>query len=230
MGSIPTLYVQMAERLSQDMDVTAFCSGRTRTTAQSNGISFVDVEPLVCSSSRVGYALECWTFARRAARVTAALRDQFDVVHVEGFASTWADLITVHAVRAAEVDHYFSAVEPHASFRRHLSPRVFRAQTAAVLAIERSLLGRSQAMFICPTSTVANDLVRHHGAAPENITVIPYGIDLARFSGLEEPSRKLREDMGTPRDSIVMLVVASDFARKGLDRANDTLARIRSDG
>jgi glycosyltransferase involved in cell wall biosynthesis len=228
-GSIPTLYVDMVDRLAQDVAVTAVCASRTRA-GSPNRVSFIDVEPLICSSSRLGYAVECWTFARRAARTTSAHRKLFDVVHVEGFASTWADLVTVHAVRAAEVDHYFREVEPHARVRRHLSARLFRPQTAAVLSIERRLLRRSQSMFICPTSAVAADLVKYHGVASDTITVIPYGIDLPRFSNDPAASSTLRHEVSTPQDRIVMLMVASDFERKGVDRAIDTLARVHVDG
>jgi glycosyltransferase involved in cell wall biosynthesis len=227
-GSIPSLYVDMVERLAKDVDVTAFCASSTREPS-GDGVSFVDVEPLVRSTSRLGYSLECWTFARRAARATAARRRQFDVVHVEGYASTWADLVTVHAVRAAEVDHYFSVIEPHARVRRHLSPRIFRPQTAAVLAIERRLLGHSRPLFICPTKGVERDLVRYHSVDADTITVIPYGIDVARFSNLGDGPSRRRLETATPRGRLVLLVVASQFKRKGVDVAIDTIARARSD-
>ena len=226
-GSIATLYVDMVERLARDADVSAVCTSSTR--ASSPSVSFVDVEPLVSSDSRLGYALECWTFAHRAGRTTDALRDRFDVVHVEGFASMWADLVTVHAVRAAEVEHYFSHVEPCATIRRHLSPRLFRPQTAAVLAIERKLLRSPQPLVICPSRQVRDDVERYHGVPRDDIAVIPYGIDVAQFSPRIGAGRQRRVLMSTPPDRLVILMVASDFLRKGVGRAIEMLARAQAD-
>lgn len=227
MGSIPTLYVDMAERLAKDAHVTAVCASSTREPGV--GVSFLDVEPVVCSSSRLGYALECWSFARRAGKITAALRDRFDVVHCEGFASTWADLVTVHAVRAAEVDHYFTAIEPRATIRRHVSPRVFQPQTAVVLSIERSLLSRTQPLVICPSERVRADVTDYHGIPRENVTVIPYGIEVSKFASAVAGARKRRREMATPEHRLVLLMIASDFRRKGVGRAIELLARARAD-
>ena len=190
---------------------------------------FLDVEPVTSSSSRLGYAVECWSFARRAAAATAANRHRFDVVHVEGFASTWADLVTVHAVRAAEVDHYFSEIEPRARIRRHLSPRMLRPQTTAVLAIEERLLGRGRPFAMCPSRAVRDDLIRYHGLAKDDIAVIPYGIDVTRFAPDPRAAAGLRRELATPDGRLVLLVVGAEFARKGVDRAIRALADARAD-
>lgn len=67
-GSIPSLYQRLAERLSYDLDLTLFCSvgGRERTDAP---LTFHDVDPLVVGSGRLRYAIECAIFAARACGV-----------------------------------------------------------------------------------------------------------------------------------------------------------------
>src|SRR5262245_10307678 len=101
-GSLESLYVRQAERLATDEDVTAFCSAVDRVPT-SEPIRFADVEPITLGRDRFRYAAQCASFARRATKVLARRRDEFDVVHVEGTAASTADLVTVHAVRPAEV-------------------------------------------------------------------------------------------------------------------------------
>src|SRR5262245_40191065 len=112
-GSIESIYVRQAERFAQDEDVTVFCSSADRT-ATTAPLRFVDVEPIVSGQDRFRYAAECASFARRATRSLRERRNEFDVVHVEGTAAHSADLVTVHAVRPAEIEHYFAKVEPRA--------------------------------------------------------------------------------------------------------------------
>ena len=208
-GSIPSLYVDMVERLAKDVDITAFCSSHTRETS-ADGVSFVDVEPVVHSSSRLGYALECWTFARRVARATDARRGQFDVVHVEGFASTWADLVTVHAVRAAEVDHYLVIERTLAS--ADISARESSALRRPRVRHRAPLLGRPRPCD-CPTKSVESDLVRYHGVARGRHRD-PLRDRPCPFQRIGDASRERRWKMATPQDRLVLLVVASEFARK----------------
>ena len=179
-GSIASLYARTAELLSQDVDLTSVCS--TRGRAQTDApIRFLDVEPALSGSGRITYAVECSSFARRATRAILSNPLRFDVVHSEGFACLWADVVTVHAVRRAEVKHYFDHVEPGARFRRHLGPRIFRPQVQVVLGIEKKLFGSPPPLVICPSARVKDDLARWHGVPGELVAVVPYGVDVAGF-------------------------------------------------
>ncbi len=175
-GSIPGIYVERAEQLSMVEDVTAICSAVTREPT-SAPLHFETAEPLAHGSGRFSYALECASFALRATRLLRRLRDRFDVVHVEGFAALEADLVTVHAVRPAEIEHYFDHVEPQARLRRRLTP-VLRPQTGVVLAVERRLFRPPYPLCLALTKAIAADLQRHYGVPAELIELMPYGIDL----------------------------------------------------
>src|SRR5579871_189682 len=133
-GSIPSVFVSRSERLAYDERVVAFCSEWSRIGTDAP-LRFRSVEPLVRGRGRLAYALETGTFAVRAGRTIRSLRQAFDVVHVVGFAAPEADLVTVNAVRPAEIEHYFTHIEPHAQVRRRLTP-LLRPQSAAVMAIE----------------------------------------------------------------------------------------------
>ena len=223
-GSIASLYARTAELLSQDVDLTSVCS--TRGRAQTDApIRFLDVEPALSGSGRITFAIECSSFARRATRAILGHPGPFDVVHSEGFACLWADVVSVHAVRRAEVKHYFDHVEPGARLRRHLSPRVFRPQVQVVLGIERKLFRSPAPLVICPSARVKDDLASCHGVPGELVEVVPYGVDVAGFRPDPGVRRRVRERMGAGDDTTVVLAVADDFERKGIARLIEALGR-----
>jgi glycosyltransferase involved in cell wall biosynthesis len=225
-GSIESLYLRNAERLAQDEDVTVFTSEAARA-ATSASLRFVPVEPAARGRGRWRYALECSSFARRAAKAVAQRRREFDVVHVEGFAAYDADMVTVHAVRAAEIEHYFARVEQQA-VRQRLGPLV-RPQAEVVMRIERRLFQRPFPPYcICPSEAVKHDLERWHNVPSDRIKVLPYGVETERFRRDPAAGARLRAELGTPPDRLVLLFVGSAFERKGLDVAVAGLARSRS--
>jgi hypothetical protein len=84
-GSIPSLYRRLAERLSADVDLTLFCSVRGRERSDAP-LTFHDVDALVEGSGRLRYAVECASFAARASRAVSRERARFDVVTTVGLA------------------------------------------------------------------------------------------------------------------------------------------------
>lgn len=226
-SSIPAAFVARSERLAHDEDVTAVCSrtGREETDAP---IAFETVEPLVRGRGRLSYACETGSFAVRARRALRRRRHEFDVVHSIGFATAEADLVTVNAVRPAEIAHYFDQVEPTARIRRRLTP-LLRPQSAVVLAIERRLFRSPAPYCITHSSAIADELARHYGVPRDAIEAIPVGVDARRFAGRPGGRAVMRARLQLPADAFVVLFVGDDFERKGLDRAIMMLARLRCD-
>ena len=226
-GSIPSLYRRLAERLSSDVELTLFCSSRGRETSDAP-LTFRDVDPVVSGSGRIRNAVECASFATRATRTAFRLRHAFDLVHSEGFATYRADLVTVHAVRSAELERYFTRIEPRATVRRVLSPYVFRPQAAVVLSIEKRLFASPAPLCIAPSLQIKQDLERTHGVPPELVEIIPYGIDAERLRFDREARARTRAAVGVPDDRLVVLFVGDSFLRKGLDTAIAGIAGSRS--
>jgi glycosyltransferase involved in cell wall biosynthesis len=226
-GSIPSVYVARSERLSRDEHVTAVCSERSRVETDAP-LAFETVEPLVRGRGRLKYALETGSFAARALRTVRRLRSQFDVVHGVGFATPEADLVTVNAVRPAEIAHYFDHVEPGARLRRHLNP-LLRPQSLVVLAIERRLFGRHAPYCITHSAAIADDLVRHYGVPRDAVEPIPVGVDTRRFAGRPGGRAATRARLQVAQDAFVACFVGDEFERKGLDRAIRAVGRMRHD-
>ncbi len=224
-GSIPSLYRRLAETLSHDVDLTLMCSRRGRATTDAP-LKFHDVEPLLAGDGRFRYAIECATFAARAASAARRTREAFDLVHSEGFALPRADLVTVHAVRAAEIERYFTQIESRATFRKRL-PNIVRPQAAVVLAIERRLFAHPAPLCIVPSAQIKRDLEHFHDVPSELVRVIPYGID-AEGLQFDEPERRARRaDFGVSDDTLVVLFVGDSFLRKGLATAIEGVAASR---
>jgi glycosyltransferase involved in cell wall biosynthesis len=227
-GSIPSLYFRDAQLLARDEDVTLVCATSTRE-ATLQPMRFEAVEPLVLGTGRLSYAAECLSFARRASRVITRLRDHVDVVHVEGTAATSADMVRVHAVRPAEIDHYFRVVAPRSPVRRRIAPFILRPQGGVVMSIERRLY-QSRPLCVVPSRAVKADLEFHYDVLPELIEVIPYGVDTKRIRFDAAGRAALRAELGVPATRFVSLVVATDFERKGVARAIDAFAASGVDG
>ena len=222
-GSIASFFRDRAERLAQDEDVVAICSARTREPTSAR-IEFVTVEPLVRSRRRFGYAVECASFALRASRRVQQLRSRLDVVHVVGFDALEADMVTVNAVRPAEVEHYFAHVEPQARARRRFAP-LLRPQTGLVELLERRLFSAPFPLCLTETRAVADDLVRHYAVPRELIEVIPAGVDAERFRFDPAGRARTRTELGVSEDAVAVLFVGDSFERKGLVRAIQAVAR-----
>ena len=224
LGSIHSLFKRDAERLTRDADVRVVCMSRKRAET-SAPISFVTVDPSFSGSDRVRYAVECASFARRADAAVRALHGSVDVVFSEGFATTEADLVRVHAVRLAETEHYFQQVEPTARLR-WVRTNIARPQIAVVRAIERRLFAK-RPLCVVPTRRLAAQLVDWHGVHPDLVTVVPYGLDTTRFSPDPGERARIRDELGVPPDRFVAVLVGSGFARKGVERAVRGLAASR---
>jgi UDP-glucose:(heptosyl)LPS alpha-1,3-glucosyltransferase len=226
-GSISRVFLDCAERLAEDEDVVAVCSSATRVPTDAP-LRFETVEPLVRGRGRFSYAAECASFGFRAARLLRRLRDQLDVVHVVGFAAPEADLVTVHAVRPAEVAHYFERLEPHARLRRRLTPWL-RPQTGVVEAIERRLFRPPFPFCLAETKTVVKDLMEYYGVPLDAIEVLSPAIDLEVFRDGAKARVKARAEHDVPADRLVVLFVGDEFERKGLARAIEAIAQVRVD-
>lgn len=227
-GSIPSLYRRSATLLSHDVELTLFCSRHGRAPGDAP-LTFHDVEPLLRGSGRFRYAIECASFAIRASRAVSKERAAFDVVHAEGFALLRADAVTVHAVRAAEIERYFRRIEPRATARRILSPYVFQPQAAVVLEIERRLFRCSTPPFcIAASEQIKRDLAHYHGVPPEVVEVVPYGVDTDRLKFDARARARHRAALGVQDEATVALFVGDSFLRKGLDTAIKAVAASRT--
>jgi len=150
----------------------------------------------------------------------------------------------VHAmlpVRQCDVYHPHAgmAVEVIAGGRRkYVGPiRQILAKTANRLnarrqefaAVERALLGSpNPPVVLCLSEYVKGLIGRHYALPPSKMATLFNATDLSRFDPTKRPQAggEVRERFHIPPDRIVALMIAQDFARKGLREAILALARI----
>lgn len=108
-----------------------------------------------------------------------------------------ARLVTVHDVFPSKV--------PELQSRRD--------RLVLTTALERRSVGRCS-HFVADSSSTRDDLVELFGVAPERITVVPLGIDHARFHPVDDPERlaAVRRAHGIPERFV--LYVGSLYSRK----------------
>jgi UDP-glucose:(heptosyl)LPS alpha-1,3-glucosyltransferase len=89
------------------------------------------------------------------------------------------------------------------------------------LAIEaRALAPGAYVRLITNSAMVKHDVMRRYGSPAEQISVIPNGVDLARFHPRHRTgaSARLRQQCGFAAEHVVLLFLGTGYYRKGLDR------------
>jgi UDP-glucose:(heptosyl)LPS alpha-1,3-glucosyltransferase len=192
------------ELVRREVDVTVVC----RRAADAAPVPVVRLE--------VADRWQPWrllAFSARAARATAR---GFDRVH--SFSRTRHQ----HVYRAGGGSHaaYMERVYRHPRPRRLLSPR-----HRAILHIEEAVFRDPTQTIQCNSQLCAREIAARYAVPPTRLATIYNGVDTERF----RPELREREGAaGRARlglEGPVALFVGSGFARKGLDRALEGLAR-----
>lgn len=153
-----------------------------------------------------------------------------DIVHDTG-CGWYGDVIQPHggARRAAFEQNQLlipRALRPWKRALAHWLPRY--REFDRLVARQYADDGRT---VIAISKMVARDLARYHGVRPERIRLVYNGVDLDQFSPRNRAHyrRPLREKLGIAEGEILLLIVAHNFALKGvpsLVRATGRLAAL----
>jgi UDP-glucose:(heptosyl)LPS alpha-1,3-glucosyltransferase len=143
----------------------------------------------------------------------------------------------VHAmlpVRRCDVYHPHAglAAEAIASGHRKHTSAVVRTAAAvanrlnrkrgAFAAVERELLtGANPPVVLCLSDYVKRTVLPHYPNLARRLATLFNAVDLAKFDPEARPQagRELRQRLGIREDAVVALIIAQDFARKGLREA-----------
>jgi glycosyltransferase involved in cell wall biosynthesis len=146
--------------------------------------------------------------------VSAHTRDaHYDLIHAM-LTNPHCDLYHPHAGIAAD------------ALRRRWSA-LFNPRRRAMAEVERELVDESRAVFLSLSEYSKADVLRHYPRlAPDRLVTLFNAVDLDRF----QPSRARRDEvlsrLGIPSGRTVALIVANDFARKGLMEALRAAAAV----
>jgi glycosyltransferase involved in cell wall biosynthesis len=229
-GSLERDSVLLARGLvARGVEVHAYCNPRTSVRELLPDVAFHDVAPLTVSQTRLGYALECGSFALAATRAVRRDRSKFDIVDVGGIAAWEHDVVTVHAVVSAEQRRW-----PDARGREYKAARarawvapLVRPQSGIARTIVRLQLRPGHfKRIIAVTDQVRDDLIAAHRVPSDLIDVIAPPVDLPTFG--RRNGLGMKKALGLEAGEQVLLFVGHDFERKGLGTAIAALAALAS--
>src|SRR4051812_40347719 len=148
--------------------------------------------------------------------------NSYDVVHAM-LPVRRCDVYHPHAGLAAEAVATGHAKYPLGIKRvlAAIANRVNRKRLAFA-RVERELLSRPDGPVVLCLSEYVKDAVRRRYALPEGrMATLFNAVDLRRFDPMRAPLAgwELRERMEIPEERVVALMIAQDFARKGLREA-----------
>ena len=226
-GSLERSVALLAAELAREgVEVHCYCNPASSTDSIP-GVRFHAVRPLVSSRRRIGYALECASFAAAATRAVRAAKHTFDIVDVCGPAGWEHDVVTMHGVVHAHQRRWPAEGGQDRALAglRALAAPVTTPAFAVGRAVERLQFraGRFRRV-IAVTERVADDVMRVHGVPAERIDVIPPPIDVARFANRN--GSNIRSEIGLAPSARLLLFVGHNFERKGLDDALASLAGL----
>lgn len=136
-----------------------------------------------------------------------------DFVHAQGTSALRSDLLTFHSVHAAWCDAAQNAL-PRWSLRS-LAKR-FHPFHRLTVSTEQKQVDLHDGLIHACSQAVAQDVIRWYGAPPEKVVSLPWGVDTHLFQPNESARQALRTRYEIPPQAPTMLLVANEFARKGL--------------
>jgi UDP-glucose:(heptosyl)LPS alpha-1,3-glucosyltransferase len=95
--------------------------------------------------------------------------------------------------------------------------------------VERTLLiGPKPPVVLCLSSYIQRAVQRHYAIPQDRLVGLLNGADLKRFDPAANPElrEKTRKQLGLDSSRVMALMIAQDFARKGLREAIEAIARV----
>ncbi|MEN6449651.1 MAG: glycosyltransferase family 4 protein [Thermoguttaceae bacterium] len=178
---------------------------------------------------RLGPARSRLAFAAAAETKLRGL--SLDVVHDMGV-GWFGDVLQSHdGSRLAQWDRKLLMLPPWLRpLKRRLIGVLPRYREFRKLAARQ--YGDPRRLVIAMSRRAADDYERYHGVRPSQIRVIYHGVDAQRLSPArsEEHRASMRSRLGFSNNDIVLLLMAHNFALKGLATLIRALGRLRRTG
>jgi glycosyltransferase involved in cell wall biosynthesis len=218
-GSIPRCHVELARGLvARGHEVHVFSCAETRDETITFPVDFHAVR--TADAQATGWsARQLASFAVNAAH--AVRSSELDVVH-NRMPGTWlSDIthlggVTLGEERRTELSKAKLLVSrsrrPALLFRRFLERRTIRNHR-----VQR---------FHVDSRMVADDLMQYYGVPSSRIAVVPPGVNHLDFAPSAQARDSLARELSLPQGFRIVFT-GHDFARKGLDRAIESVAAMR---
>src|SRR4051794_20769381 len=214
----PTLHAGAADAGAVDL-VRILRSAGHRVLVASNGGRLEDeVAETGAEFIRLDVADFNPIFIARAAFALARVvrRHHCDVIHAHGRAAAWAGLVVSRATGVPLITTWHKGYREQNIFKRFYNSAMVRG--ARVIAV---------------SDQIAELITERHRTPPEQISVVPAAIDMARFDPAlvsEDRLDTIRRSWGVAPDTKVILVVGRMLRRKGHHVAVKAVHRLKERG
>ncbi|VVB87097.1 D-inositol-3-phosphate glycosyltransferase [uncultured archaeon] len=201
-GGVSRYVAELAERFAEEHEVHIFSS---KWEDVGNDKIIFHKTPLPPGPILV----EAGTYFLEMSALSRLMRSRFDIIHTEGLESAWLDVVTAHSIHrgAMEAMKCIGELKPIGAMDKFL------------LAIEKINYQkcRNYRKIICDSSSSKQELMDFYEVPAEDIAVVPLGVNAEEFKPLDKRSLKpLRDKYGIDDGDLVLLIVATEFYRKGI--------------
>ena len=151
----------------------------------------------------------------------------FDIVHLHAPSLYKKGIITCHGIPQSGLKA-LKQLDPE--LRKEVSFSQVRRFIFMRPIIEYNFKRRRHKRVIAISSKINQDLVSICGTPPENISLVPNGVDLQRFlkTSRARARKKVQKEFGLLRHHFILLFVGNFFKRKGVQFVLPALARLHN--
>ncbi len=163
--------------------------------------------------------VDAGTYFLEMSAISKLMRRRFDIIHTEGLESIWLDVVTAHSIHrgALEAMKNIGELRPLGMMDKFL------------LTIEKLNYSRykNYRKIIADSTSSKEELMKYYNVPDEDIVVIPLGVDLDEYKPLEKNKlTELRRKYRIDENDILLLIVATEFYRKGMVELINAISRL----
>lgn len=211
-GGISRYVAELAERFADEHEVHVFSSkwadvGNDKIIFHKTSLP---PGPLL---------VDAGTYFLEMSAISKLMRRRFDIIHTEGLESIWLDVVTAHSIHrgALEAMKNIGELRPLGMMDKFL------------LIIEKLNYSRykNYRKIIADSTSSKEELMKYYNVPDEDIVVIPLGVDLDEYKPLEKSKlTELRRKYRIDENDILLLIVATEFYRKGMVELINAISRL----
>lgn len=180
-----------------------------------------------------------WTLKHASFYVSARARfalarligqEPFDLVLGIGALTPFADVVTAHFSQERELELQRARAYPPERPPRGAAAVDYALYGRLMRWLERRFYAKTKKRVVAISENVKTDLIELCGVPPEQISIVPNGVDTERFHprNRERYGAAIRDELGLAPDDFVMLFVGNSWGRKGLRTVIDAVAGLPS--
>lgn len=143
----------------------------------------------------------------------ALKKEKYDIIHSHAANIKKCDVLTAQSCHKAGMD-----IRQHLSKHLLSNKNLHIADTIRLHTEKLSFKKGNYKKIIAVSNGLKKEICEYYNVPPEDIVVIPNGVNLQEFQPIPEEKKILmKKELGFSKDDFVLLFVGNEFDRKGLE-------------